>query len=63
MERDLEDLVTGGLIAEGSWRLPGKEAEPEPHEDERVLLTTHVERGFSLPPHPFFRGFLNVFGA
>jgi hypothetical protein len=22
-----------------------------------------VERGFSLPPHPFFRGFLNFFGA
>ena len=28
-----------------------------------VLLATHVDRGFSLPPHPFFRGFLNFFGA
>jgi hypothetical protein len=62
-EQNLQDLVADGLIAEGSWRLPGKEAEPEPREGERVLLTTHVERGFSLPPHPFFRGFLNFFGA
>ena len=26
-------------------------------------LATHVDRGFSLPPHLFFRGFLNFFGA
>ena len=28
-----------------------------------MLLATHVDRGFSLPPSIFFRGFLNFFGA
>ena len=60
---DLENLTSGVLIAEGSWRLPEGETEPVPREGERVLLTTHVDRGFSLPPHSFFRGFLNFFGA
>ena len=61
--RDGEDLVDDGLIARDSWRLPGTEAEPQPREGERILLTTHLERGFSLPPHPFFRNFLSFFGA
>ena len=61
--RDVEDLVVDGLVAADSWRLPGNEAEPQPREGERVLLTSHLERGFSLPPHPFFRNFLNYFGA
>ena len=47
---DLEDLVEGGLISHGSWRLPGDETEPRPQEGEYVLLATHVDRGFSLPP-------------
>lgn len=60
---DVKNLVVDGLIANKSWRLPEGETEPEPREGERVLLLSHVERGFSLPPHPFFRGFLNFFGA
>ena len=36
---------------------------PQPQPGECVLLATHVDHGFSLPPHPFFRGFLNFFGA
>jgi hypothetical protein len=43
--------------------LPKGEVEPEPRDGERVLLLTHIERGFSMPPHPFFRAFLNYFGA
>ena len=62
-QEDLDDLADGGMIPHGSVRLPGKESEPQPREGERVLLATHVDRGFSLPPHPFFRGFLNFFGA
>lgn len=62
-QEDLDDLTNGGLIPHGSARLPGKESEPQPEEGEVVLLATHVDRGFSLPPHPFFRGFLNFFGA
>ena len=62
-QENLEDLVEGGLIPHGSWRLPEDETEPRPQEGECVLLATHVDRGFSLPPHPFFGGFLNFFGA
>ena len=62
-KEDLEDLAAAGLIADGSWRLSGNEIEPQPREGECVLLATHVDHGFSLPPHPFFRGFLNFFGA
>ncbi|KAI5000447.1 hypothetical protein ZWY2020_005036 [Hordeum vulgare] len=56
------DLVENGMVADNSWKLRGDELEPAPREGERVLLLTHVERGFSLPPHPFFRGFLFYFG-
>ncbi|KAI4995212.1 hypothetical protein ZWY2020_035115 [Hordeum vulgare] len=55
---DVLELMEHGMVAEKSSRLPEGELEPAPREGERVLLTTHVERGFSLPPHPFFRGFL-----
>ena len=49
-QEDLEDLVEGGLVPHGSWRLPEDETEPRPQEGECVLLATHVDRGFSLPP-------------
>ena len=53
---DIDDLVDGGLIPHESARLPGDETEPRPQEGECVLLATHVDRGFSLPPHPFSGG-------
>ncbi|XBI77011.1 hypothetical protein VPH35_070182 [Triticum aestivum] len=62
-EKDLTDLANEGLIPHGSARLPGTEWQPQPQEGECVLLATHVDRGFSLPPNLFFRGFLNFFGA
>ena len=62
-QKDLDDLADEGLIAHGAARLPGMEWQPQPQEGECVLLATHVDRGFSLPPHLFFRGFLNFFGA
>lgn len=63
-EGQMMDLVAEGLVAEGSWRLPESgEIEPAPRQDERVLLVTHIRRGFSMPPHPFLRGFLSYFGA
>ena len=61
LEEDRVNLTTNCLIAEGSWRL--LEGEIDPREGERVLLTAHIDRGFSLPAHPFFSGFLNFFGA
>ncbi|KAI4997341.1 hypothetical protein ZWY2020_052683 [Hordeum vulgare] len=61
---DLLELVEHGMIANKSWRLPAEgETEPAPTEGERVLLLSHVFRGFSLPAHPFFRGIMNHFGA
>ena len=56
-QKDLDDLANEGLIPHGSARLPGKEWQPQPQEGECVLLATHVDRGFSLPPNLFFRGF------
>ena len=43
----------GGVIPHEAVRLPGREIEPQPRDGECVLLATHVDRGFSLPPHPF----------
>ncbi|KAI4978246.1 hypothetical protein ZWY2020_014800 [Hordeum vulgare] len=61
---DLLELVEQGMIANKSWRLPVEgEMELAPQEGERVLLLSHVYRGFSLPPHPFFRGIMNHFEA
>ncbi|KAI5015257.1 hypothetical protein ZWY2020_056647 [Hordeum vulgare] len=52
------------MIAHKSWRLPAeRETEPAPREGECVMLLSHVHRGFSLPPHPFFKGIMNHFGA
>ena len=60
---DIDDLVEGGLIAHESVRLPEGETKPQPQEGECILLTTHLDRGFSLPPHPFFWSFLNEAAA
>ena len=60
---DMDELMESGLVAKGAARLPGSEMAPQPRPGECVLLATHVDRGFSLPPHAFFRGFLNFFGA
>ena len=62
-QEDLAELEESGLIAMGAARLPKGETEPQPRPGECVLLATHVDRGFSLPPHPFFWGLLNFFGA
>ena len=39
------------------------EEEPFPWEGERVLLLSHVDCGFSLPPHPFLLDFLSFTGS
>ena len=62
-KKDLNDLANEGPIPHRSARLSGTECQPQPQEGECVLLATHVDRGFSLPPSVFFRGFLNFFGA
>ena len=53
-----------GLLPREGCRLPGPgEIEPHPRADERVLLLSHLDRGFSLPPHPFLLDFLAFTGA
>src|SRR3954464_8467512 len=53
-----------GLIRRNGCRLPGPgEVEPLPWDVERVLLLSHVDRGFSLPPHPFLLDFLAFTGS
>ncbi|KAI4981924.1 hypothetical protein ZWY2020_022416 [Hordeum vulgare] len=53
------EQVEQGLIENKTWRLPAEgETEPAPEEGVRVLLLSNVYRGFSLPPHPFFRDVL-----
>ena len=52
-QEDLTELEETGLIVEGAARLPKGEMEPQPRPGKCVLLATHVDRGFSLPPHPF----------
>ncbi|KAI4996724.1 hypothetical protein ZWY2020_052066 [Hordeum vulgare] len=53
-ETNVLELVEHGMVVNKSWRLLEGEMEPAPREGERVLLLSHVARGFSLPPHPFF---------
>ncbi|KAI5021953.1 hypothetical protein ZWY2020_058683 [Hordeum vulgare] len=46
-EGDLLELVEHGQLVHKSWRLPADdEVEPAPREGERVLLLSHVHRGF-----------------
>src|SRR4051812_2829279 len=53
-----------GLLPRNGCRLPGPgEVEPHPRDDERVLLLSHIDRGFSLPPHPFLLDFLSFTGS
>ena len=52
-QEDLEELAESELIANDAARLPEGETEPQPRPGECVLLATHIDRGFSLPPHPF----------
>ena len=56
-QEDLDELVESGLIAKGAARMPEGEMDPQPRPGECVVLATHVDRGFSLPPYPFFGDF------
>ena len=53
-EDHLTELAESGFLppkAECTWRAPGKEAEPTPQGDERVILVSHLLRGMTLPPY------------
>ena len=56
-EKELLELVTNGLIPKRGWRLlESREFEPVPHSNKRILLISHIDRGFSMPPINFFVG-------
>ncbi|KAE8813197.1 hypothetical protein D1007_09706 [Hordeum vulgare] len=45
MEEMVLNLNPDGVVPEKGWRLPGAdELEPVSHQDERVLLVSHIER-------------------
>lgn len=62
-EKEARYLVANGLVPGHGWRVLGNdELEHAPNRDERVLLISHINRGFFMSPHPFFYGFLSYFG-
>ena len=58
---DLDVMVAGGLVVEGTARIPGNEEIPAPTSDERVCSKAFFSCGFSLPIHPFVRGLLYTY--
>lgn len=60
----LQVYQDSGMLPCHGCRLPSPgEEEPLPWDDERVLLLSHVDREFSLPPHPFLLDFLAFPGS
>ena len=55
---DLDELVADGVVTRDAARIPGDEEVPAPRPDERVCFQSFFPRVFSLPIHPFLRGFL-----
>lgn len=56
--------VHDGWLPPTGWRLPGPdELEPATKANERVILTQFLERGVSLPIHPFLQQVLSYFHA
>jgi hypothetical protein len=51
---DLRNLQAEGSLEGGSWRVEEPEALTNPQDGERIMIKTHVEHGFSLPPSEFF---------
>ncbi|KAI4987173.1 hypothetical protein ZWY2020_019973 [Hordeum vulgare] len=58
-KEDMLELVEQGMIEHKTWRLPEGETAPQ----RGASCCSIRVRGFSLPPHPFFRGIMNHFGA
>ena len=60
----LEDYVRLGLLppfTKCEWRAPdAKEKEPRPRAGERVVFTSFLERGLSLPASDFVRSFFGL---
>jgi hypothetical protein len=60
--QDLENEGTVAPQAESHWRTDFKGLVPAPNSTEIVMLKSHVERGLSMPPSPFFTNLLKFYG-
>lgn len=64
-EADLKILEKEGLIPPKKvcpWRAATGDDTPAPSPEERVMLTSHIYRGLSLPPSDFFTEVLDYYG-
>jgi hypothetical protein len=48
--------------AESQWRTPHKALVPAPNKTKILMLKSHTERGFSMPPSHFFSNLLQFYG-
>jgi hypothetical protein len=58
----LENEGTVAPQAESHWRTDFKAMVPAPNSAEIMMLKSHVERGLSMPPSPFFTNLLKFYG-
>lgn len=63
MMKTLARYAAEGILLVEGWRaLDPSEMEPTPRHGERVLLTQFLDRGLSLPIHPFIRDLFRNYG-
>lgn len=67
MQRELDDLVTAGLLYQkieaNEWLEPGNEAVPVPPLGYVVWFIPFPKRGLGAPTHDFFRALLHQHGV
>ena len=66
-EGELQSMAFDGVLPPSSedapaWRSALGDPSPTPIRDERVLLSSHISRGFSLPPSAFLIEILDHYG-
>jgi hypothetical protein len=49
-------------MAKSKWQTHHKALVPAPNKTEVLMLKSHVERGFSMPPSHFFSNLLQFYG-
>ena len=60
-EVKLQEMEDEGLLSQNQWQCARGHLLPAPENDERILFTTHVDRGLSFPPSEFFLEVLNYY--
>ena len=62
MEMAADGAIPPSFESAPSWRSAFGDPSPTPIMDERVLLSSHISRGFSLPPSAFMIEILDHYG-